>query len=402
MAHSVQRPKLARWLAETNDVTQTFLSAGLIPGLINMAGGLPEPTTWPASDLSALAAKAVSEHPGDTLAYGPLEGLPILRDLIAARFSAPGLSLTRENVLITTGGMQALDLIGKVLLDQGGLIAAQSPAYLGALDAWKPRHPTYRPMYLERAGFDPVAALRGAQFAYTVPNFSNPTGRLVGLEDRRQLVAAAEATGTWLVEDDPYGTLYYDGAPLPRMLTLSGKGDSTYEGPVVYLGTLSKELAPGFRIGWAIAAPEVIRALVTAKQGSDMCTSGLCQRIAHDAFAAGLTERILPNVLALYRSRRDALCAAMADHLHGLFDWEVPSGGMFVWATARDPELNTDVLLREALAHGVCITPSSVFDPEGRNRRSIRINFTLNDPDKLAEGVRRLAKATLAASAKAA
>ncbi|MGB3416650.1 MAG: PLP-dependent aminotransferase family protein [Mesorhizobium sp.] len=402
MAHSVQRPKLAGWLAETNDVTQTFLSAGLIPGLINMAGGLPEPTTWPASDLSALAAKAVAEHPGDTLAYGPLEGLPILRDLIAARFSAPGLSLTRENVLITTGGMQALDLLGKVLLDEGGLIAAQSPAYLGALDAWKPRHPTYRPMYLERAGFDPVAALRGAQFAYTVPNFSNPTGRLVGLEDRRQLVAAAEATGTWLVEDDPYGTLYYDGAPLPRMLTLSGKGDPAYEGPVVYLGTLSKELAPGFRIGWAIAAPEMIRAMVTAKQGSDMCTSGLCQRIAHDAFAAGLTERILPNVLALYRSRRDALCTAMADHLHGLFDWEVPSGGMFVWATARDPGLNTDILLREALAHGVCITPSSVFDPEGRNRRSIRINFTLNDPEKLAEGVRRLAKATLAASVKAA
>lgn len=142
--------------------------------------------------------------------------------------------------------------------------------------------------------------------------------------------------------------------------------------------------------------------MVTAKQGSDMCTSGLCQRIAHDAFAAGLTERILPNVLALYRSRRDALCTAMADHLHGLFDWEVPSGGMFVWATARDPGLNTDILLREALAHGVCITPSSVFDPEGRNRRSIRINFTLNDPEKLAEGVRRLAKATLAASVKAA
>lgn len=400
MAHSA-RPAFAGWLSETNDITRLFLSAGQIPGLINMAGGLPDPSTWPVAELSALAARAVADHPGEALAYPPIEGLPALRDLIAARFGAPGLSLTRENVLIVTGGMQALDLVGKVLLEEGGLIAAQSPAYLGALDAWKPRRPAYRPMRLEADGFDPVAALRGAQFAYTVPNFSNPTGRLVGLEARRALVAAAESTGTWLVEDDPYGTLYYDGAPLPRMLTLSGKG-SGYDGPVIYLGTLSKELAPGFRVGWVIAAPEMIRALVIAKQGSDMCTPGLSQRIALDAFAAGLTERVLPEILALYRTRRDALCAAMAEHLADLYDWEIPAGGMFVWATARDPALDTDRLLREALGHGVCVTPSSVFDPEGRNRRSIRINFTLNEPAKLAEGVRRLAAATRAGLARAA
>ncbi|MGA0617018.1 PLP-dependent aminotransferase family protein [Paracoccus sp. KR1-242] len=397
MTRPLRRPGLARWLADSNDVTQMFLAAGQIPDLINMAGGLPDPETWPVSDLSRLATRAITEHSGEALAYGPIEGLAGLRDAIAARFSAPGLRLGRENVLITTGGMQALDLIGKVLIDQGGLIAAQSPAYLGALDAWKPRSPTYRPMRVEAADFDPAAALRDAQFGYVVPNFSNPTGRLVGVEDRRAFVAAAEATGTWLVEDDPYGTLYYDGAPLPRMLTLSGRDEPVYDGPIIYLGTLSKELAPGFRIGWVIAAPDMIRALVSAKQGSDMCTSGLCQRIAQDAFAAGLTERILPQVLGLYRSRRDALCAAMSRHLDGLFSWEIPTGGMFVWATALNPALDTDVLLREALAHKVCVTPSSVFDPEGRDRRSIRINFTLNAPGKLEEGARRLAQATRAA-----
>ncbi len=396
------RPAFASWLSDTNDVTQTFLSASRIPGMINMAGGLPDPTTWPVADLSDMAARAVTDHPGDALAYSPIEGLPGLRDGIAERFSAPGLTLTRQNVLITTGGMQALDLIGKVLLERGSLIAAQSPAYLGALDAWRPHHPTYRPMRLQTNDFDPEAAFAGAQFAYTVPNFSNPTGRLVGLEDRKTMVAAAEATGTWLIEDDPYGTLYYDGAPLPRMLTLSGKGDASYDGPVVYLGTLSKELAPGFRVGWVIAAPAMIRALISAKQGSDMCTSGLCQRITQDAFATGLTDRVLPDILTLYRARRDVLCRAMTLHLAPLFDWDVPSGGMFVWATARDPALNTDHLLREALAHGVCITPSSVFDPEGTNRRSIRLNFTLNDPDKLIEGVRRLAAATTSILAKAA
>lgn len=402
MAHSSGRPAFAKWLSATNDVTQIFLSAGQIPDLINMAGGLPDPVTWPVGDLSALATRAIAEHPRDALAYSPIEGLPALRDMIASRFSAPGLNLTRDNVLITTGGMQALDLLGKVLIEEGGLIAAQTPAYLGALDAWKSRLPSYRTMRLEAEGFDPVAAFAGAQFAYTVPNFSNPTGRLVGLEDRQALLAAANATGTWLVEDDPYGTLYYDGSPLPRILTLSGTGAAVYDGPVIYLGTLSKELAPGFRIGWCIAAPDMIKALVKAKQGSDMCTSGLCQRITLDGFASGLTERILPDILALYRARRDALCAAMKLHLDDLFQWEVPSGGMFVWATARNPAMNTDVLLRKALDHGVCITPSSVFDPEGKNRRSIRLNFTLNPADKLTEGVRRLASATRSALEEAA
>lgn len=396
------RPAFAQWLKTTNDVTKTFLAAGQIPGLINMAGGLPDPATWPVADLSTLAAHAVAEHPGDALAYSPIEGLPELRDLIAARFCAPGLNLTRGNVLITTGGMQALDLIGKVLLEQGSLIAAQSPAYLGALDAWRPRGPTYRPMWLQSNGFDPQTAFQGAQFAYTVPNFSNPTGRLVGLADRKALVAAAESTGTWLIEDDPYGTLYYDGAPLPRMLSLSGRGEQTYSGPVVYLGTLSKELAPGLRVGWVVASTEMIQALIAAKQGSDMCTSGLCQRITYEAFVAGLTDRVLPAILSLYRDRRDALCRAMSVHLANQFDWEIPSGGMFVWATARDPMMNTDILLQEALAHGVCISPSSVFDPEAQDRRSIRINFTLNDTEKLTEGVRRLAKAAVSTLVKAA
>lgn len=390
------RPAFASWLNDTNDVAKIFLSAGQVPGLINLAGGLPDPGTWPVAELSRLAGQAIADHTQETLAYSPVEGLPGLRDRIAARFSAPGLTLTRDNVMITSGGLQALELIGKVLLEPGQVIAAQSPAYLGALDAWRPRRPSYRPMRIEANDFDPLTALQGAQFAYTVPNFSNPTGRLVGIEDRQALVSAAEVTGTWLIEDDPYGTLYYDGPPLPRMLTLSAKGAPVYDGPVVYLGTLSKELAPGLRIGWIIAGPEMIKALVTAKQGSDMCSSGLCQQITVDALDSGLIERILPDVLSLYRDRRDTLCRAMTEHLAELFDWEVPTGGMFVWATARDPRLDTDILLRRAMDHGVCVSPSSVFDPEGRNRRAIRINFTLNPPDTLEEGVRRLADATRA------
>lgn len=396
------RPAFASWLSDTNDVTKTFLAAGQIPGLVNLAGGLPEPGTWPVAELTDLAARAVSDHPAQALAYTPIDGLPQLRDHIAERFGAGRLRLTRENVLITAGGMQALDLLGKVLIDPDRLVAAQSPAYLGALDAWKPRRPRYRRLRLEEAGFDARAGLDGAAFGYVVPNFSNPSGRLVPTDQRRALVAAAMETGTWLVEDDPYGHLYYDGPALPHMLDLSATGAEVYDGPVIYLGTVSKQLAPGLRVGWAIAAPEVIRAMTLAKQGTDLFTSGLNQRIALEAMENGLPERVLPGILDLYRTRRDALCAAMADHLSEFFDWQVPAGGMFVWAVARDPALDTDALMKRGLEHGVCVSPSSVFDPMGKDRRAIRVNFTLNPPEVLAEGVRRLAAATRAQLARAA
>lgn len=400
VTHGVARPAFARWLATTNDVTRAFLAAGRIPGLINMAGGLPAPETYPAEELAAISQQVIGRHPQDTLGYGPIEGLPELRDAIAARFSAPELQLERGNVLVTSGGMQGLDLIGKVLLEEGGLIAGQFPTYLGALDAWRPRSPSFRKLVFEDAGFDPIAAMAGAQFAYTVPNFSNPTGRLVGLTMRQALVSAAHEAGTWLVEDDPYGALYYDAAPLPRMIELSGRErrGQGYGGPVVYMGTLSKEIVPGLRIGWVIAAPEMIEALTTAKQGTDMCTSGITQRIALGALQVGLAERARPVIACLYRERRDALCAALAEHVTDWFDWEVPVGGMFVWAVARDPMLDTDRLLPVAMEAGVCVAPSSVFDASGQNRGAIRVNFTLNPPDRLAEGARRLATALRAMS----
>lgn len=399
-SHTPTRAPFARWLGTTNEVTRGFLAAGRVQGLINLGGGLPAPETYPADDLADIAARAIRDHAAEALGYGPIEGLPGLRDALAVRLSSPTVRLTRDNVLVTTSGLAGLDHIGKALLDEGSTVAVQSPTYLGALDAWRPRLPALRPMDLTDPGFDAVAAFADARFAYTVPNFSNPTGRLVPLVQRRALVAAARAIGTWLIEDDPYGTLLYDGDPLPRLLDLAGAEDhggdphaGPYTGPVIYLGTVSKEIAPGLRLGWIAAAPEVIEALTLAKQGSDMCTSGVTQHILLGAFEAGLPERMRPGIVALYRARRDALLAAMEAHLAGHFCWERPVGGMFVWAEARDAGLDTDVLHRAALRAGVAVSPSSAFDPEGRNRRAIRINFTLNPPDRLAEGIRRLAQA---------
>ncbi|SEH88284.1 PLP-dependent aminotransferase family protein [Tardiphaga sp. OK245] len=385
----------ASWLTQTNDLTSLFVGASRISGLINIAGGLPAPELLPVEELANLARTLILTHPSDCLGYGPTDGLPELRDAIAERFSSADLRLQRENILITASGTQSLDLIGKVLLESGGNIAAPFPSYVGAMDAWRPRNPRYRDLPLGCGERAVVSALAGCQFAYSVPNFSNPTGELIGVPARENLVAAAHHTGVWLVEDDPYGDLYYDSAPLPRLIDLSAKHlkRGIYDGPVIYLGSFSKMLAPGLRLGWVIAAPDVIRAMSTAKQGTDLCSSGLNQRLALAAMGTGLVDRLRPALLDLYRRRRDALCAAMAAHLSDWFDWKVPVGGMFVWATARDPHLNTDDLVGVARDAGVLVGPSSVFDPLGTDRRSLRLNFTLNSPDLLSQAVRRLADA---------
>jgi len=390
-----KRPAFASWLDTTNEITRTFLAAGNIPGLINLAGGLPASELLPADQLAGIAEQAIVNHPVDTLGYGPIEGLTDLRVALAKRFSTSQLSLCKENILVTTSGMQALDLIGKVLLNEGDLISCQFPTYLGALDAWRPRQPRIQNMRLDAADFDPLTALEGAKFAYTVPNFSNPTGKQVSEPVRQSLVDAAHNTGTWLVEDDPYGTLIYDGNLPSKLLELSAISNpgKTYNGPVIYLGTVSKQVAPGLRIGWIIAATEMIEALTLAKQGSDMCTSGLTQRIVLQSIESGLIESLQTKAIALYRDRRDAMCESLETHLSEWFEWEVPVGGMFVWIRAKDQQLDTDVLLRYAMHSAVCVSPSSVFDATGKNRRALRLNFTLNPPETIAEGVRRLADA---------
>ena len=390
-----KRPEFADWLNTTNEITRTFLAAGDIPKLINLAGGLPATELLPADQLAEFAQQVIRENPVDSLGYSPIEGLTDLRVALADRLSTSQLLLRKENILVTTSGMQALDLIGKVLLNEGELIASQFPTYLGALDAWRPRQPRIRNMHLDADNFAPLPAFEGAKFAYTVPNFSNPTGKQVSEPVRQSLVDAAHATGTWLVEDDPYGTLLYDGQLAPRLVDFSAKlnPSETYDGPVIYMGTVSKQIAPGLRIGWIVAAPKLIEKLTLAKQGSDMCTSGLNQRIVLRSIESGLIESLQAKAIVLYRERRNAMCEALTAHLSDWFEWDIPVGGMFVWIRARDNKLNTDDLLKYAMQCAVCVSPSSVFDASGNNRQALRLNFTLNSPSTIVEGVRRLAKA---------
>jgi 2-aminoadipate transaminase len=381
----------------SNDITQQFLAIGGRPDFISMAGGLPAAEFYPTAAIAEAADKALARWGGKALEYGPVEGFPALRQHIAERISREtGRAFAVDNVLLTVGAMQALDLIGKVLIDPGDLIVAQFPTYVGALDAWRMRSPTYRPLDWSAEKGTGTDAFRNAKFVYTVPNYSNPTGALVSTAARQALLERVVEAGTWLVEDDPYLPLQFDGAAGPNILALHGgmEPDGPYDGPVIYLGTLSKSIVPGLRVGWAIAAPAMIQALAIAKQSSDLSSSMLTQAIALELLEAGREEAHVPAVLRHYRERRDALCSAAHAELGEWFEWERPTGGMFVWMRRRAPSIDTDALYRFALEEKVAFVPGSVFDPAGKLKSAMRVNFTRNPPGVLQEGVARLATAT--------
>ncbi|WP_336802386.1 aminotransferase-like domain-containing protein [Kaistia sp. MMO-174] len=391
------RPATAQWLRSSNDISQQFLAFGGRADVVSLAGGLPAAELYPVADVEAAARSAIARHGSTIMEYGPVEGLPALRQLIAARVAAEtGGNFTAANVLLTTGSMQALDLIGKVLVDQGELIVAQAPTYLGALDAWRPRAPSYLPLdwTLQDPGFD--AALEKAKFVYSVPNYSNPTGVLVSQERRVALLDKVLAAGTWLVEDDPYLSIQLDGSPGPSILSHSvarSTSPGPYDGPVIYLGTVSKSLVPGLRVGWVVAEAGMIQNLALTKMASDLSGSLLTQAIALELMQRDFDHEHSSAIVPVYRERRDALLREAALRLSDWFEWEVPVGGMFVWMRSKDSAIDTDALYKFAVEEKVAYVPSSVFDFTGENRFAMRVNFTRSSPEVIAEGVRRLARA---------
>jgi len=389
------RPPFTGWIQSSNTITQQFLSIGGRPDIVSLAGGLPAAELYPVEAIRDATDKALKRWGTRILEYGPVEGLYALRETIAARVSAEsGGRFVAENVMLMTGAMQGLDLVGKILVDPGDLIVAQVPTYLGALDAWRPRQPRYEKLdwNLDRPGFD--EALARAKFAYVVPNYSNPTGALVPQPKRIALLEKVRATGTWLLEDDPYHSIHFDGDPGPDILESdAARYQGSYEGPVIYLGTLSKSIVPGLRVGWAIAATGVIEKMVLAKQSSDLSSSLFTQAVALELLESGFDVEHSRSINELYRERRDVLCREAAARIGDWFEWEIPPGGMFVWMRARDPRIDTNVLYQFALEDKVAFVPGSVFDPDGRDCSAMRVNFTRSSPDAIAEGVVRLERA---------
>lgn len=393
---STDRPQFSEWIRSSNNVTQQFMAIGGQPDIVSLAGGLPAAELYPVEAIQQASARALGRWGSSALEYGPVEGFPALRTAIAERMSKEhGHRFDIGNVLLTTGAMQGLDLIGKVLIDPGDLIVAQFPTYLGALDAWRTRQPAYRKLTWDLDDPDLLSALRTAKFVYSVPNYSNPTGALVPQNARGGLLSRVTEANTWLVEDDPYLPLQLTGSAGPSILAADAatRSQGAYDGPVIYLGTLSKSVAPGLRVGWLVAEPKIIQLLALAKQCSDLSSSMFAQAVALEFLDSGAEAEIVQRSVACYRERRDALCASAQELLSEWFEWDVPPGGMFVWARAKSPEIDTNELYSFALKEKVAFVPSSVFDPAGALKSAMRLNFTRNTPDKLAEGVRRLHRA---------
>lgn len=369
------------------------------PDFISFAGGLPAPEVFPVAEVAAAAQQILQQQGAQALQYGATEGYRPLREFIAQQMAEEaGFPVSSENVLITTGSQQALDLLGKILVDPGDTLLVESPTYLAALQAWNAYGARYQEVAADEQGLQ-LEALESAlaaapKFLYTVPNFQNPSGITLSLERRERLVEIARRAGLPIVEDDPYRELRFEGEHLPRVFDLDGQrqaGAADYAGDVIYINTFSKVLAPGLRVGWIVADAELIGKLTQAKQGTDLHTAMLSQMLAYELARSGFIKQHLPTIIHAYRERRDAMLAALAEHFPQGVRWTRPQGGMFLWVTLPSG-IDTEEALRAAIEQKVAFVPGTSFHPAGGGSHTMRLNFSNARPEMIYEGIARLSK----------
>lgn len=366
------------------------------PEVISFAGGIPDPALFPVEAVAAAAEDVLRRTADRALQYGPTQGDAALRLWIAERMRSRGVDgCTPENVLITAGSQQALDLIARLLVGAGDTVAAEDPSYLGALQVFRTWQAAFRPLSGPGGGVDPDRlAPPGAPppaLAYLVPDFANPTGGTLEAETRTALVEAAARARTAIVEDAAYTDLRYNGEAEPSILAidaqLSGGIDRSR---TLHCGSFSKILVPGLRVGWICAARPVIDRLVQAKQAADLHTATLNQRIVGELATTMLDDHV-PRLIETYRARRDAMLSALGRHFGNRASWSSPRGGMFVWL-ALPEALDTTALLPTAVAeHDVAYVPGGAFRLARAPRRDLRLSFTLGSEERIDEGIRRLA-----------
>ncbi|MBP7565255.1 MAG: PLP-dependent aminotransferase family protein [Burkholderiaceae bacterium] len=381
---------LAARAAKMNpSVIREILKVTERPGIISFAGGLPSPQTFPVAEFQAACARVLTGDGAGALQYAASEGYGPLREQVAAQLPW---QVSPSQVLITTGSQQGLDLVAKVMIDPGSRVLVETPTYLGALQAFSPMEPDVVGVESDDEGVsaNDLARRTGegagrARFAYLLPNFQNPTGRTMSEARRAAVVAAADRVGLPLLEDNPYGELWFD-APPPPPLTARNPGGS------LYLGSFSKVLAPGLRLGFLVAPPALYPKLLQAKQAADLHTPGFNQRMVAEVMKDGFLDRHVPTIRALYKSQRDAMLAALSREMAGLdVKWNVPVGGMFLWA--RLPEgVDSAQLLLEAVERNVAFVPGAAFYAQGADPRTIRLSFVTSTVAQIDTGIAELAR----------
>ncbi len=383
---------LARRAARMNpSIIREILKVTEKPGILSMAGGLPSADTFPVEEIKRACEKVLTDNPREALQYAASEGFAPLREWAAARVKDQlGIEATADQVLITSGSQQGLDLVGKILCDQGAPVAVETPTYLGALQAFTPYEPLFTSLDSDIEGPLPesIRALPeqapGTRFMYLLPNYQNPTGRVMHAARRDAVMEAARAVNVPVVEDNPYGDLWFDEAP-PAAL-----GSRWAEGSV-YLGSFSKILTPGFRLGYVIAPKLLYPKLLQAKQAADLHTPGFNQRVVYEVIKDGFLDSHIPTIRARYKANRDAMAEGLRQHLPPGCEWHEPEGGMFFWI--RLPEgMNAMAMLPTAVEANIAYVPGAAFYAANPDPRTLRLSFVTLTPDRIREGVAILGK----------
>jgi 2-aminoadipate transaminase len=368
------------------------------PDVISFAGGMPAPEIFPIDEFAEASNLVLKEQGAEALQYSTTEGYLPLREMIARHTNQYGINVTADNIMITNGSQQALDLIGKIFINPGDRILVESPTYLGALQAWNAYNAQYVSVPLDQDGIkvDQLEhALRaGPKFMYVLPNFQNPTGVTIPLERRKFLVELADRYGVPIIEDDPYGQLRFEGKHIPAIEVLDDQlygNNCSYHGNVIYLSTFSKILAPGIRLAWVVATPEIIQKMVMAKQGTDLSTPAFNQMIAYEVGKGGFLNGHIQNIINVYRDRRDIMLEELQNNMPDGVKWTHPQGGLFLWATLPE-KIDTSQLLKIAVGKKVAFVPGVAFHPDGCGKNTMRLNFSNAKPEMIRLGIRRLAE----------
>jgi 2-aminoadipate transaminase len=377
----------------TSSATRDLMAMSDRADVISFAGGLPDTSTFPTETFAAVTARIAEESCARALQYGPTGGLAETKSCIAEVMAAEEMAVDVDDLIVTTGGQQVLDLVSKTLVDPGDTIVAEGPSYPGALNAFQAYQANVVQIDMDADGMrvdlleETLDRLerdgRRPKFVYTVPSFQNPGGVTMSLPRRRRLIEVARERELLVLEDNPYGLLRYEGDPVPTLYSLDG---GVY---VMYLGTFSKIFSPGLRLGWVVAPPPVLARINLGKQQADLCTSTLSQILVQAYFERHDWRDYVGSLTEVYRARRDTMLDALAEHFPPQAEWTRPGGGLFIWATL--PEfIDTSDLLAAALRDDVAFVPGEGAFLDGRGRSSMRLNFSGTDEDGIREGIRRI------------